>query len=150
MPRKQSIGQFAKVMKKHAIVVKRGSVLVTRKIAYLSVKGVVHATPVLTGFARSGWLVSINTARGRVVGIRSAASTIAMGNQVIKAAKGDDTIYIHNSVKYVIYLDEGTSPQADPGFIGKTFAQAAKVVLDELDRKGFINSIKDRRFSGVP
>jgi len=100
---------------------------------------VVMRTPVDTGAARQNWLVTINSETDSYDENKTSGNVLAEGGAVIEGAKGDDTIYIQNSVPYIGVLEygrtnpvknpvkstpEGRSSQAPNGMVGVTLAKA--------------------------
>jgi len=102
-----------------------------RRAALAADQTLVLATPVDTGRARGAWLASINSIRERFDAAtdRAGATTIAEAQQVIDQWKlGDGTIFISNSVPYIVPLDEGHSKQA-PGGMSAAGLAAARAEL---------------------
>ena len=71
---------------------------------------VVMRTPVDTGAARQNWLVSINAETDECDEDKTTGNVLADGGAVIQGAKGDDTIFIQNSLPYVPCLEYGLYP----------------------------------------
>jgi len=84
-------------------------------------QAIVSRTPVDTGRARGGWIMSFgsfrptpSTSTGRPNTSRGNAWTVGKGN-----------VFIHNSVEYIVFLDEGSSPQAPQGILDPAVASVA-------------------------
>lgn len=111
-----------------------------RKAALAADQVAVLRTPVDTGRARSNWVVSIGQPELDQVAFsgsdsqagNEAAATVKALNQANQALSKYDIrlgpIYITNNLEYIIYLDEGSSPQAPDG-ITKFALQAARFQL---------------------
>jgi hypothetical protein len=89
-------------------------------------QALVTATPVDTGRARSNWVVGIGPSTEAIdayapgtKGSSGGANTAAALQQAKDFLDGTDasTIYISNNLKYIQYLNEGSSAQAPSGFI---------------------------------
>lgn len=80
---------------------------------------VVDRTPVDTGYARGNWQAALNVpivdARAFLdpTGSASVAQIAAVSGQF----RLGDTIFITNTAPYIGALNDGHSPQADPGYI---------------------------------
>ena len=85
---------------------------------------IVVKTPVDTGRARGGWAVALsaNPAPTNAVD-RNGSATIFRGLGVIQASELTSDIVIGNSVRYVIYLEEGRSQQAPQGMVKISIAE---------------------------
>ena len=88
------------------------------KFAFEVFKRVVTKTPLDTGAARQNWLVSVNSPRQEIVD--GSSNPLAEGQKVIKAAEGDDSIYITNNLPYIRKLEYGGYGHWE----GKTFIPA--------------------------
>lgn len=85
---------------------------------------IVLKTPVDTGRARGGWQININAiGEGAKVKSKSGDQVIAAGNKRLSAVKLTDTIYITNSVEYIIPLEFGHSSQSPQGMVRVTVAE---------------------------
>lgn len=98
-----------------------------RATALIVDSAVVIGTPVDTGRARSNWQVGapgpVTSERGPYspgaegsTGGANAQAAIAQAKAVIGATK-EKTIYISNNVKYMEFLNQGSSAQAPAGFV---------------------------------
>ena len=103
------------------------------------------STPVLTGFARAGWVPSTGAPTpgpseapsDQTVAEAQAATLFGQNKQVsARIAQGyklsDGPIFIVNNVAYVVYLNEGTSAQAPAMFVEAGIAQAVAATQREL------------------
>lgn len=93
--------------------------LMTKAVAMRALEGVVLGTRVDTGRARGNWQVTEGApADGYdpdlgAVGGRTGddaptmrVDPIAEGSAKIEGASGDDTIWLHNGVPYIVFLEE--------------------------------------------
>jgi len=103
----------------------------------------VVATPVDTGWARDNWIISVGTRApairvrdkgGRFISHRQARATGARagrGSPQVQAMGllasyrlEHGPIMVDNRVDYLVYLAEGSSPQADHGWIEEAIGRA--------------------------
>lgn len=116
--------------KRLAIDVGTNVEVVVRRVAILAFQGVVLATPVLTGRARSGWDVSVGgpveVERG---GIRSPGEIIQTGREAVNAYRLGSSIWLSNNVPYIVPLNSGHSAQAPSGFVQIAIQQARDAIL---------------------
>jgi hypothetical protein len=89
-------------------------------------QNVTAATPVDTGHAMSNWVLSVGSPFRGVDGSRDnvSFSAQASGDAAVRSYTGRDLangrrIYLRNNVHYMVFLDEGWSPQAVAGFVLK-------------------------------
>lgn len=117
------------------------------------------ATPVLSGFARAGWTLSTgrpepgpeSSVASRAKGItekerlrlgRTQANALAKKNRQVRdaLARGyklrQGPIFIVNAVRYIVFLNEGTSAQAPAMFVEMALATAVRATDRELRGKG--------------
>jgi hypothetical protein len=83
---------------------------IVRAAALHALRDVVLNTRVDTGRARGNWQVGESVPpEGHDPELKDAdgGSTIGRGSQVIAEASGDETIWLHNGVPYVGYLEDG-------------------------------------------
>lgn len=127
MATSRNLGQFARRMHIRADQVVANTEKAVRRAALAADTAVVLATPVDTGRARAAWLASINSIRERfdVALDKSGTSTIADAQGIIDSWKLDaGTIFISNSVPYIVPLEEGHSKQAPTGMMQHGIAAA--------------------------
>ena len=96
------------------------------RIALEALNRIVLRTPVDTGRARGGWIISTGVLPETTETTRldtTGQETISVGTQVILTADPYDNIHISNNVDYIVYLEEGTSQQAPQGMVNVTFAE---------------------------
>lgn len=77
-------------------------------------------TPVDTGWAAANWIISMGTFSTEPAGSRenvSKATSNAGLAGLLNWTLKDGTIYITNNVPYIIYLNEGHSDKAPPGYV---------------------------------
>lgn len=107
---------------------------IVKKAALAVDQTLVLATPVDTGRARSNWIVSlgVGTSRTRMPfapikpgtdpskfsETANTAAALADAKGVIEKRKEGQDIYISNNLEYIGELNRGTSPQAQPNYIG--------------------------------
>ena len=95
-------------------------------------QAVVLATPVDTGRARSGWVVSLDAPADSPdkpyapgdkgsTGAQNAAAALAQGQAVISRYQSgrNSSVHISNNVEYIGELNNGTSAQAPAEFVEK-------------------------------
>ncbi len=91
-----------------------------------------EATPVDTHHAESNWVLSIGTPYTDVDGARDYVSFVAQqeGDLAMEAydVGKSPKVFLRDNVLYVLFLDRGSSPQAEPGFVAATFNEAANGV----------------------
>lgn len=87
------------------------------------------ATPVKTHHAESNWVLSVGSPYNGVDGSPYAVSYAAQqeGDQRIKRydVGRDGKIYLRDNVIYMQFLNKGSSPQAEPGFVAEAFQRGA-------------------------
>lgn len=105
-----------------------------KRVSFQVLKGVIFRTPVDTGRARGGWLVTVGspTKDESDQGTdRTGNTTLAKGTAVIASAKEFKKIFIDNNVNYIEFLEDGSSAQAPAGIVGPTLDEvgaAAKLL----------------------
>jgi hypothetical protein len=94
-------------------------------------EAVTNATPVDTGNAAANWILSTGSPYSGVDGSRESVSEAAQVHGLDKMAKydvgRDGRIFLVNNVPYLPDLDDGSSPQAEPGFVARAILSASKV-----------------------
>lgn len=101
---------------------------VTQKVAMQALRGVVFKTPVDTGHARANWQTTLGEPTEEVT---DRADTRREGNvaeqegaAVIARAEPFGSIWISNSVPYILALEDGHSQeQAPQGMVAVTVAE---------------------------
>lgn len=132
----RGLNQFGRRMRVVADGFAKNAGKTIRKAAIAADQVVVTSTPVDTARARTNWFVSIGNIDPQdlsppILGDGEAASAQALiqGAGVIATWKiGDGPIFIHNSVPYIVKLDEGHSGQAPDG-MSKAAVSAARNIL---------------------
>jgi len=87
-------------------------------------------TPVDTGWARANWIPNIGRPREGTAGSPESVSQSdqAAGEGAVAAtyttAKGP--VHITNNVPYITFLNAGSSPQAQPGFVQRAIMKAVR------------------------
>lgn len=89
---------------------------VVRNSALVALKASVMNTPVDTGHARAGWIVSTDAPSGEKLDTtdKSGRETINKGNRVINGTKSLH-IFLSNNVEYIEVLDDGRVERAPGG-----------------------------------
>lgn len=124
-----------------------------RRTARAAVRTAVRRTPVKSGFARSGWIVTLTKetfrtrtrpfvplVRGDISEQGNANAAIAIADRVIQRFKFTrgraPTIFIQNNVEYIQDLDNGSSRQAPTGFsdmaVTSAVSEANKIRIRRL------------------
>ena len=84
---------------------------VSRAVALQGLRGLVLVTPVDTGYARSGWQVSFNSAStaqpAEGASDKTGSATLKAGEAAIAGSDTFPHIFISNNVPYIEVLDEG-------------------------------------------
>lgn len=100
-------------------------VTVQKKIAFDIFADLVEQTPVDTGRAMNNWNISVGTADrsvkeegGSPAGIQGAKEGIAAAT--LAGLKPFSTVWISNSLPYIVFLNEGSSDQAPSGFVERS------------------------------
>lgn len=96
----------------------------TKKVTGEMLQGVIVATPVDTGQARSNWRVKVGSIDGTTDEStdKSGQGAISRGVATIKSGGGlGKVVYLSNSLKYIEKLNDGWSMQAPKNFMQITF-----------------------------
>lgn len=88
--------------------------LVTTTLAIKCNDGFVERTPVDTGRAQSNWFLSVGSPTKKT----TASTTKTEPDYTL--IKGDQTVYIQNSLDYIEALENGHSQQSPFGMVGIT------------------------------
>ncbi len=132
--------QFDRRMREVGRLVEANSSEAVRKAAIAVDQGVVLATPVDTGRARSNWIVSTGApstetreayAPGSGLGhgeTANAQAALAQGLDAVAQHSAGQAIYVSNNLPYIGELEDGSSQQAPAGMIGAGL-QAGRAVL---------------------
>lgn len=84
-------------------------------------------TPVDTGWARANWVPSVGQPFAGLAGSRNAVSfgEQAAGQAAVLGYRlSQGRAFVVNGVPYILRLNDGHSPQADPGFIERAIDKA--------------------------
>ena len=84
-----------------------------RKVLVAFDQAVVSITPVDTGRARANWFMDFGSFTARQIGTLSVPNTSRGNRWTVESGN----VFYHNSVEYIIYLDEGSSQQAPQGIL---------------------------------
>lgn len=105
------------------------------------VDNLISTTPVDTGHARNNWVLTTRQPYTSEDGSRVAPSDAAQRAGIAKIQNydigRDGPIYLRDNVRYMQFLDAGSSSQAPAGFVGACFRDAANGV-----RRGFKVRVK--------
>lgn len=96
----------------------------TKKVTGEMLQGVIVATPVDTGQARSNWRVKVGSIDGTTDEStdKSGQGAISKGIATIQSGGGlGKIVYLSNSLKYIEKLNDGWSMQAPKNFMQITF-----------------------------
>lgn len=98
----------------------------------------VPATPVDTGFARGNWRPSLNAPATTPVTFNDPTGEATTGRIAITARryKVGDTIFIRNNAPYITRLNEGSSPQAEAGFVQNAIRDGFNAAISALAAEG--------------
>ena len=110
----------------------RNSQKLVQRAAVAADSWVVLATPVDTGRARANWITNVGSPSSEITEDtdESGANAISQGQSTIGNWRlGDGTIFITNSLPYIIPLDEGSSEQRREGMT----VGAIQAAQDQLD-----------------
>lgn len=92
-------------------------------------QAVTEATPIQTGHAESNWILSTGSPHSGVEGSRESVSYAGQVHGLDKMESydvgRDGRIYLVNNVSYLPDLDEGSSPQAELGFVARAILSAS-------------------------
>jgi hypothetical protein len=101
--------------------------VVYRKIALETLRGIVLATPVLTGRARGNWQLTISSpAGGTIDGVDpEGGATIEAGAAVVAQMFGFPEVWIANNLGYIERLEDGYSRKAPDGMVMITLEDIA-------------------------
>lgn len=85
-------------------------------------------TPVDTGWARANWIPNFSTPFRQVIGSPDSVSD-GEGQRFLGSALPTYTVergpvFISNNVPYITLLNDGSSPQAQPGFVQAAIQEA--------------------------
>lgn len=109
---------------------------------------IIQDTPVDSGLARSNWMLSVSVPNVSTTDVvtpgmekekinKKAVKDSALGSLV--NMKRGQTIYITNSLPYILRLEYGWSKQAPQGMVRKALAKWTEVYKDALvDTKGSV------------
>ncbi len=95
-------------------------------------------TPVDTGFARANWRPSLNAPISSALTSNdpSGDATVARIQVVARRYRVGDTLFIRNNAPYIIALDEGSSPQAEAGFVRTAIDEGFDAAISDLSDRG--------------
>ena len=89
----------------------------TQHLAMLGLRELVLNTPVDTGRARGGWIVSLTVPSDRVSNAKDGkgGGTVAKGDAKVQTAQPYQIIWMSNNTEYIRILDQGGFVPANPG-----------------------------------
>lgn len=90
----------------------------------------VAATPKDTTHASNNWILTVKRPYEGIAGSPEAPSTMVQAQSIANLETydivRDGPIYLRNNVEYVEFLDSGSSPQAEPGWVAEAMQSAAR------------------------
>ncbi len=129
---------LAKSLRGMALRVRVNTDKLVKDVAIKALDVVVHRTPVDTGQARANWQVSITHASpstDQLLGHTDPTGdgTVAKGTAEILSHKrqAGETIFISNSLDYIVPLDMGWSSQAPMGMVAQAIQAAQQVASNK-------------------
>lgn len=131
MSTSRSFGQFARRVGLRAQNLGRRTEEQIRKAALAADAAVVMSTPVDTGHARRNWIASVGVPASIELMETDPAGgeTIQQGAAVISTWKlGQGSIFLTNSVPYILLLEDGWSMQAPRGMTVHAIRAAQSVL----------------------
>lgn len=101
--------------------------------------GVVTKTPVITGFLRSSWNLSLDApvvVDGEKTGNPNASLQLAVSRGALTLAKmkGGETVYITNGTEYGQHVEYGTSNFEGRAMMRKTIAEIPRLAEEAVRR----------------
>ena len=119
------LGRFSDQLKQAGIDAGDIALKFQKRVALEALTRIVKRTPVDTGFARANWQVAPTTNEGTVDGTDpGGGGTIAGGlSDINKVRVPFGVIWIFNNVKYIAFLEEGSSSQAPQGMVALTLRE---------------------------
>lgn len=134
------LNRLSRKMRGHAAQVLAGASDMTRRVALAIDQNVVLATPVDVGRARANWVMEVGAqpptgirepyapgSKGSTGG-QNAQAAIAQAMREVNNYKDESQfIFITNNLEYIGKLNEGSSPQAPPGFVQSAIARGVAV-----------------------
>lgn len=106
--------------------------LAVKRTSFILFSKIVALTPVDTGRARGNWVVSLNSIDRTTSDITSTLSS-AIQNNELNRFKLNDTVYITNSLPYIMALENGSSKQAPGGMVKLTVLEFKQTLLQVLN-----------------
>lgn len=116
----ENVEQFNTELKRSSRLVGAALVARQKRIVMELLRRFVMRTPVDTGYAQNNWQVQIGSPpEGEVTDAaqKDPGATIAEGLQELSSLGQFQLVVIGNNVPYIVPLEEGHSPQAEPGTI---------------------------------
>lgn len=112
------------------------------------VADLIRITPVDTSRALSNWLVSLGSPSNigtidfvpGIAGSTEATNTanaIARAHRALDAKLPGQVIYLSNVVRYIVYLNQGTSGQAPAMFVENAILRAKVALRNKIKNGGF-------------
>jgi hypothetical protein len=138
-----TLNDLAKRMRKKADEVPEMANKLAIKAATHIVENLAEVTPVDTTLALSNWQIQLNTPvtgtiPARVLGsqgssyLASATQTVEAAKDELKTKKPGQPIYLSNVVRYIVYLNDGSSTQAPKGFVERAVLIGRLVVRGKI------------------
>ncbi len=109
------------------------------KVAETILADLVYVTPVDVSTALSNWQVSLDKPAPAPIDAffpgehgttqaQSAAEALAVGRRILQQKRPGQTVYISNVLRYIQYLNEGTSQQEPGGFVERAVLLGRKTI----------------------
>lgn len=100
-----------------------------RRIVIEALRRIVLKTPVDTGRARGNWRVDIGTIDPVTTEMtdKQGAAVIREGIQKLRAIGFGQTVFISNSLDYIVFLEDGSSQQAPNGMVRLTLQELEQI-----------------------
>lgn len=121
------MGKYQKQFKGIAIAIQEETQEYITKYAINLLNNLVLKTPVDSGRARGGWIVSVNKPDDYVSQLVSKSGAAVLTNGIKRINNNykslDDVIYVQNNLPYIQRLDRGWSQQAPAGFVNSAVKQ---------------------------
>lgn len=133
------IRQYPRRLEQLQKAYENGSQSVFIRVVLESLTQIVLRTPVDTGAARANWVVNVGpVGSGQSDPDRkdsSGGATILQGQSIVLGNPNADAYTISNALPYVSQLNQGSSPQAQAGFVENSVRNATRRVLRSI--RGF-------------
>ena len=130
-----NFSSLARSLNKLSNNVVKNSEVAIKKAALAAYSTLIVVTPIDTGRARAGWIISFGAPRKSDAKPRRKGGKIPIGsfqnralNTISKWTLGSGDLYISNSVEYIEYLEDGHSSQRPEGMTAHAVEAATRVL----------------------